>query len=970
MMKGLRIELKSKDWKKVFNLSEEEDILASFHCSLSLKTRGLFENMMQGTLFMTANSLCFYSSLFSTETKEIIHFSDIQNIIKRNAARIIPNSLEIVTNTKRYFFSSFLNRPAALKTIKKQWKMKKLNLQSIEISNWQQALSSSSAENKEEVELAMKKISSRYEIVKPLGEGSFGKTFIILDKANFRQYVLKRIDCVSESATIDAVKEMVLLRLLRHPYIVGYKDFWREGTSVYLVMEYCQGGDMSKYILSRFNNHTNTSDLPESNPQEQSDNDHVLGGVQGTSSGSKGHEEEVGSMSPRGTSQSYTYIPEKQIMRWLIQTCLAIEHMHLHGTLHRDIKPSNLFLNRWNDIKLGDLGLSYVSSQSKAKKLSSVGTLGYAAPEILKSKPYDSKCDIYALGCTLYEMCTLRSVLEDQKSGLFPVALPKSVYSQGLEKLTRSMVSNNPDKRPSASEILENPLLKNLIGKVSVESEIYSELQQREDENQQLVLKLKILQNSLSKTQVAAGAVPTTDDSLTDITQDYGFDDGTEPDSAPESTVSTSNPLHNSGGSNSTTSSSGDSNLNSINNGEAGKEGKEKEIWQIIDEKMQNIIGNGTEGGGMMAVKGIDVGLGVLVPMIITLIGACVGYSSRMFLQLFIIAILLFTSVFLSKHLKRSSISPSSSSSNNKQQQQQQQQQQQLSNTMMDGTSIVTGAIFTLLYSSVGMNSILWRISVMFSGVGIYAIYYSRYSPPNKAIEEMTRIGAILFSITSCAVITAYTPIPILLNSISQWDQTISTVINGTILGLIYQLSVWLCVFCVKKESIPRRYINTALDSLKAQQHVKQVAEFGSLIGVQMIIAYGMLCVIWMSVGFGGGSRGYGEEGREGDDNGGISVGYCVWRVVCGIVEAGIGIGFVVVGRLVGMDNVIVDKRSDEAEKDDKKETRLNNNNNGDSSVSGNRWSNGGNKRIYCGVVGVCCITVFVKSLWVASFSV
>ncbi len=68
--------------------------------------------------------------------------------------------------------------------------------------------------------------------------------------------------------------------------------------------------------------------------------------------------------------------------------CLAIEHMHNNNTLHRDIKPGNLFLNKWNDIKLGDFGLSTVIDSHHGKKNMAVGTLGYAAPEILNHKPY------------------------------------------------------------------------------------------------------------------------------------------------------------------------------------------------------------------------------------------------------------------------------------------------------------------------------------------------------------------------------------------------------------------------------------------------------------------------------------------------------------------------------------------------------------------------------------------------------
>ena len=64
--------------------------------------------------------------------------------------------------------------------------------------------------------------------------------------------------------------------------------------------------------------------------------------------------------------------------------------MHNNNTLHRDIKPGNLFLNKWNDIKLGDFGLSTVVNTRMRKKELAVGTLGYAAPEILNHKPFDT----------------------------------------------------------------------------------------------------------------------------------------------------------------------------------------------------------------------------------------------------------------------------------------------------------------------------------------------------------------------------------------------------------------------------------------------------------------------------------------------------------------------------------------------------------------------------------------------------
>ncbi len=56
--------------------------------------------------------------------------------------------------------------------------------------------------------LHQSKVAERYEVTRPLGEGGFGKAFVVLDKQDFRQYVLKRMDCGSEEEAANAVKEV------------------------------------------------------------------------------------------------------------------------------------------------------------------------------------------------------------------------------------------------------------------------------------------------------------------------------------------------------------------------------------------------------------------------------------------------------------------------------------------------------------------------------------------------------------------------------------------------------------------------------------------------------------------------------------------------------------------------------------------------------------------------------------------
>ena len=68
--------------------------------------------------------------------------------------------------------------------------------------------------------------------------------------------------------------------------------------------------------------------------------------------------------------------------------------------LHRDLKSANVFLNKDDTVKLGYLNVSKVAKRGMAR--TQTGTPYYTSPEVWKDKPYDSKCDIWSLGCVIY----------------------------------------------------------------------------------------------------------------------------------------------------------------------------------------------------------------------------------------------------------------------------------------------------------------------------------------------------------------------------------------------------------------------------------------------------------------------------------------------------------------------------------------------------------------------------------------
>ena len=99
-------------------------------------------------------------------------------------------------------------------------------------------------------------------------------------------------------------------------------------------------------------------------------------------------------------------IDEKDIWRTLIETTRALKILHEKKIFHRDLKSANVFLNRDGSSKLGDLNVSKVAK--KGLLYTQTGTPYYASPEVWKDQPYDSKSDIWSLGCVIYEMTTLK----------------------------------------------------------------------------------------------------------------------------------------------------------------------------------------------------------------------------------------------------------------------------------------------------------------------------------------------------------------------------------------------------------------------------------------------------------------------------------------------------------------------------------------------------------------------------------
>ena len=102
----------------------------------------------------------------------------------------------------------------------------------------------------------------------------------------------------------------------------------------------------------------------------------------------------------------------REVARLGAQVADALAYAHQRGVLHRDIKPSNLLLDAVGNVWVTDFGLAkFEEGEDLSQSQDVVGTLRYMAPERFRGVS-DRRCDIYALGATLYELLTLRPVFE------------------------------------------------------------------------------------------------------------------------------------------------------------------------------------------------------------------------------------------------------------------------------------------------------------------------------------------------------------------------------------------------------------------------------------------------------------------------------------------------------------------------------------------------------------------------------
>ena len=273
----------------------------------------------------------------------------------------------------------------------------------------------------------------KYEIGRVIGKGSFGSVHLARHRVDRSQFVVKKISLsrAPKSERESARREVRLLSLLKHPNIIGYKESWMDRTgTLNIVMEYASGGDL------------------------------------------------YGRIKKQASQRAGRHFSERKIVDWLVQLCLALQYIHQSKVLHRDLKTQNVFLTKNDVIKLGDFGIARNLEGTLEMANTQIGTPYYMSPEVVQSRPYDYKSDIWSLGCVLHEMCTLKHAFtaNDLRALVFKILKNEAppipgIYSPDLQRLITACLDKDPENRPTIDEILSRPFVKHAMERFVSEAE-------------------------------------------------------------------------------------------------------------------------------------------------------------------------------------------------------------------------------------------------------------------------------------------------------------------------------------------------------------------------------------------------------------------------------------------------------------------------------------------------------------------
>uniref|UniRef100_A0AAQ4QI00 Ribosomal protein S6 kinase n=1 Tax=Gasterosteus aculeatus aculeatus TaxID=481459 RepID=A0AAQ4QI00_GASAC len=235
---------------------------------------------------------------------------------------------------------------------------------------------------------------SQFQLLKVLGQGSYGKVFLVrkirgVDRGQL--YAMK----VLKKATLkvrDRVRskmERDILAEVNHPFIVKLHYAFQTEGKLYLILDFLRGGDLFTRLSKE------------------------------------------------------VMFTEDDVKFYLAELALALDHLHSLGIIYRDLKPENILLDEEGNIKITDFGLSKEAIDHDKRAYSFCGTIEYMAPEVVNRRGHTQSADWWSFGVLMVRIETMALILKAK------LGMPQFLSTE-VQSLLRALFKRNPANRLGA----------------------------------------------------------------------------------------------------------------------------------------------------------------------------------------------------------------------------------------------------------------------------------------------------------------------------------------------------------------------------------------------------------------------------------------------------------------------------------------------------------------------------------------
>src|SRR4051794_21089925 len=252
-------------------------------------------------------------------------------------------------------------------------------------------------------------VAGRYEILRELGHGGMATVHLARQTDLDRLVALKELSALTSGDSAAAARFLREARFagsLSHPSVVTVHDFFEEGGTPFIAMEYLAGGPLRRYQSS---------------------------------------------------------LPAEQITGLLLDVLAGLAHAARFGIVHRDLKPENLLVTDDGRVKIADFGIAKATSQMQTGGFHTatgmtVGTPGYMAPEQAMAEPLGPWTDLYSLGCIAFELVTGRIPFAKPES-------PRALLTRHINAPVPPVLETAPDVPPELAGWIDHLLVREPTGR-------------------------------------------------------------------------------------------------------------------------------------------------------------------------------------------------------------------------------------------------------------------------------------------------------------------------------------------------------------------------------------------------------------------------------------------------------------------------------------------------------------------------